>query len=910
MKTCPTCRSAYPSDLTFCPHDGAPLAQEGEWREGVVVREKYRILARIGEGGMGAVYKALHLRFDELRALKVLRAELTSDREFLRRFEQEALLTRKLQHPHVVRVDDIDKAEDGQAFIVMEFIQGRSLVKVIEEEGALSPTRTCAIVKQAASALEAAHGLGLIHRDIKPHNIVLIETPRGEQAKVLDFGIAKLKEARLATTAGKNLTREGAIIGTPQYMSPEQAMGKRGDELDGRSDLYSLGVTMYQMLTGHLPFKADTTGEMLLAHIEWPPKPIYEVRPDLQIPRPLADLVMACLEKKPEKRPPNAAALITAIERDEAMVASLSPQTTRALPHLTTPLPSAAKKEVHKKPRMITALATALIVILLIGGLILRWPPRRGAGGPTPEETQLERVAKGMQDKGDLQGALGKWQELAAKKGPLKTEADSAIAVLTQTIEQAQRAQRVKLEASLFDQAKAAQDQRSWNQAIELYSKVAEMKGPLKDRATHAIVNVYLLKGGMEPSKVEQQTFQKATDALKKEAYAQARGLFQQVIDLKVPHTTLAPKAQSQITQIDQILMARQQFDAATQAETSGDLNGALAQFQNIANGGGPFASQAKARIPKLKDLIDNAVAQQAFNAAIQAENNGLLDDALTKFNAIASKPGPLRNEAQKHVRNINAKLEARADQQSFDAAVRLQDSGDLDDALALFNALASKPGAKRAEALQRFNQISQQIGDASKAKLDQAKFDDGVKRQSSGDLPGALAEFKALAGKPGAKQAEAMDRVFQVSQAIAEAKPPLKLQEQETPGSTATTTPVMPRAAGRNPVVTPLVASGGDLSPLNLPYRKGMLVPDFNVDGGVQATNLSVPPVQGAAAGSIVLLRIMIDENGNVTATQIVQDTSGFGLEVQKATRGWKFKPLTTKGKPVNTSITVKVTF
>jgi serine/threonine-protein kinase len=273
---------------------------------------------------MGAVYKALHLAFDELRALKVMTPELLSDQLFVRRFKHEAVITRKLQHPNAVRVDDIDESEDGRPFIVMEFIQGKSLKKIIQEEGPLPAPRVCSIIKQAAAALDAAHGLGMVHRDIKPDNIALVEMPEGERVKVLDFGIAKIKEARLGEGQGMTLTGTGVVIGTPQYMSPEQAGGKRGDELDGRSDLYSLGIVMYEMLTADLPFKADTTIGMLLAHMQTPPRPIRTLHPELQVPEPIANLTMKLLEKNPELRPASAQALIQEIENWEKGLASVA----------------------------------------------------------------------------------------------------------------------------------------------------------------------------------------------------------------------------------------------------------------------------------------------------------------------------------------------------------------------------------------------------------------------------------------------------------------------------------------------------------------------------------------------------------------------------------------------------------
>lgn len=317
MKSCPTCQASYPNNYAVCPADGSPLAEVGAWTDGSVIRGKYRLICKVGQGGMGAVYKAVHLAFEELRALKVIAPELISDQLFVQRFKKEAVITRKLQHPNAVRVDDIDEAEDGRPYIVMEFIDGKSLKKLIREEGPLPVPRVLAIIKQAAAALEAAHKLGMVHRDIKPDNIALVDTPDGEMVKVLDFGIAKVKEARMGEAAGMTLTGAGVVIGTPQYMSPEQAMGKRGDELDGRADLYSLGVVMYQMLTADLPFRADTTMEMLLAHMQKPPAPIGVVHPELQVPEDVANLAMRLLEKNRDNRPASGRALIQEIERLE-----------------------------------------------------------------------------------------------------------------------------------------------------------------------------------------------------------------------------------------------------------------------------------------------------------------------------------------------------------------------------------------------------------------------------------------------------------------------------------------------------------------------------------------------------------------------------------------------------------------
>jgi hypothetical protein len=266
--------------------------------------------------------------------------DLAADPDFVKRFEREAVLMSRLQHPNVVRVDDIDESEDGRPFIVMEFVEGQSLRQVIQQEGPLAPLRVCSIAKQAAAGLEAAHLLGMVHRDVKPENIVLVDTAEGEKAKVLDFGIAKLKEARL----GDGLrTATGVIIGTPQYLSPEQAMGKRSEELDGRSDLYSLGLVMYQMLTRELPFQADSAAGWMLARVQEPPRPIRSARPDLAIPDALANLVMRCLEKDRELRPANARELIREIARAEEEIRR--PAKLVVPPAATTPAPIPPRAE-------------------------------------------------------------------------------------------------------------------------------------------------------------------------------------------------------------------------------------------------------------------------------------------------------------------------------------------------------------------------------------------------------------------------------------------------------------------------------------------------------------------------------------------------------------------------------------
>jgi len=322
MKSCPVCKVIYPDDFSVCPKDSATLARTTEFGEGAIVRGKYEILAKLGAGGMGAVYKARHLHFHEICALKVVKSHLLEEPEFLQRFRSEAQVMRRLNHPNAVQVRDFDETEDGRPFMVMEFIEGRSLDEVMTLEAPLDPARAARIAAQVCSALGAAHQLGIIHRDIKPSNVLLIASEEGEQAKVLDFGIAKVKEAS-STLHKASLTGTGFVVGTPEYMSPEQAMGMRGDSLDGRTDLYSLGIVLYEMLTGRLPFAGNTPVMMLVAHVQTQPPSPLTLRADL--PPELARLVMRALEKNPDHRFSDADAMR---EELEAIAQELEPART------------------------------------------------------------------------------------------------------------------------------------------------------------------------------------------------------------------------------------------------------------------------------------------------------------------------------------------------------------------------------------------------------------------------------------------------------------------------------------------------------------------------------------------------------------------------------------------------------
>jgi len=324
MKYCNQCHATYPTDFTTCPKDQSALVATAELVQGMVLRGKYEVLERIGAGGMATVYRVRHLHLKEDVAIKVVSSSLAGDSDFLDRFQTEAVVTRKLRHPNAVRLDDFDVTDDGRPFIVMEFVRGSSLRSLLQN-GWLAPARAAGIARQVALALGAAHELGIVHRDIKPENILLIAQPDGSDlVKVLDFGIARVNGELADVAAGHTPTRTGIILGTPQYVSPEQAKGVRS-ALDGRSDLYSLGVVLYEMLTGDLPFHADNPFDLLLQHIQATPTAPHLANQHAGISPVMSELVMKALEKDPYKRFQSASEMAEALS-DPAVSERVEPE--------------------------------------------------------------------------------------------------------------------------------------------------------------------------------------------------------------------------------------------------------------------------------------------------------------------------------------------------------------------------------------------------------------------------------------------------------------------------------------------------------------------------------------------------------------------------------------------------------
>jgi tetratricopeptide (TPR) repeat protein len=277
---------------------GIALTPQGTLASGTLLGQRYEILQLLGQGGMGAVYKARDRELDRLVALKVIRPELTSNPEILKRFKQELILARQVTHRNVIRIFDLGQAE-GLKFITMEFLEGQDLRAELKKRGKFSPEDAARIILQISRALEVAHSEGVVHRDLKPQNIMLDANGR---AYVMDFGIA-----RSAYLPG--MTQTGALIGTPEYMSPEQA---KGEKLDERSDLFSLGVIFYELLAGNSPYYSDTPLATLWRRMQEKAKPLTDVDPT--IPKEISDMVAKLLEIEPANRFSNAGELAWRLE--------------------------------------------------------------------------------------------------------------------------------------------------------------------------------------------------------------------------------------------------------------------------------------------------------------------------------------------------------------------------------------------------------------------------------------------------------------------------------------------------------------------------------------------------------------------------------------------------------------------
>jgi serine/threonine-protein kinase len=359
MPICPQCQCANDEGVSYCGQCGkglATAAPEDPWI-GRIIDERYRVLAKIGQGGMGLVYRVEHLRMGKIAAMKVLHSELALDRDLVKRFRREAEAVSRLTHPNSVQTFDFGQVGDAM-YLVMEYLRGESLAAILRRDGPITFPRAAGIVIQVCCALAEAHELGIIHRDLKPENIFVSRTKDGaDHVKVLDYGLAKMRESE----ALNEITARGSLVGTPYYMSPEQV---RSEDLDGRSDIYSAGAVLYRMLTGIEPFTGQSPVAVLTKHLTEEPVPPRQRRPDLAIDAGAEAIVLRAMAKRREDRYQTADALREDLERHRFEVAGIPASAVASLSGgvLVTPTPTPGRRAADAVPALVAPAATVPVV--------------------------------------------------------------------------------------------------------------------------------------------------------------------------------------------------------------------------------------------------------------------------------------------------------------------------------------------------------------------------------------------------------------------------------------------------------------------------------------------------------------------------------------------------------------------
>ncbi len=358
--TCPSCRAQNDDDAVTCRRCAATL---GPLATGAVVADRYEILEPLGKGGMGMVFKARDRVLEDLVALKVLRPEVAGTEDMARRFRGEIKLARRVSHKNVCRIHEYGE-DAGLRYISMTFVDGVDLKRTLRQRGALPPAEAFAIAIQVAQGLEAIHDEGIIHRDLKAPNVMI---DRRGVVRLMDFGIAKAADTGTTPT----MTATGMIVGTPEYMSPEQG---RGDKVDRRSDLYSLGVVVFELFTGRVPFKGDTPIATIIKHMQEPPPLAGEAARGL--PAPLLPVLRKALAKDPGQRYTTAAEMTEALTqaRDAVTGPAVDAETTSAASRRTVrPHPEVPLAAVPAPPRRWWAWAGAAGLAVAAGGGLAYW---------------------------------------------------------------------------------------------------------------------------------------------------------------------------------------------------------------------------------------------------------------------------------------------------------------------------------------------------------------------------------------------------------------------------------------------------------------------------------------------------------------------------------------------------------
>ncbi len=991
--------ASSPEDKTTRLGPFRPQASaSGALSVGQIIANRYRVLRYIGKGGMGEVYEAEDCELRERIALKTILPEVARQEESIQRFKREIHLARKVTHPNVCRIFDFVYHGDA-IFLTMELLEGETLAQRLRRGGALSTREALPIVTQMAAGLGAAHQAGIVHRDFKSGNVMLVKDASPERrirAVVTDFGLAR----RLSTIEDSmGASTAGAIAGTPAYMAPEQVEGR---EITPAADIYALGVVMYEMVTGRCPFDGDTPLSIAVKRLTEPAPSPRSHNPALD-PR-WERAILGCLVRDPQARFQSTAEVLKALETPAAPVApSEQPRT----------LEAAAPKHASVGRSM---QVLAMIRRVDSGGLksyiqveeITSIREEDVRAKPFRLEFPLDRTgapqAAEIAVKLDSPDFEPKTQ---TKKLKVPPDGDSDVCtflltpqvsgelllnleVLKGEVLVASRAMRTMAEVGEPARATAPNVLVSIPLEVFAYGLPAAFKLPPRTLAPGESAASHLRNikgvppgrgrpaapGGSAPAPPEggmpipqrspaapaptpaappaprgsplheAARLERLTGESRRKLQTASPRAPESAPTAKTPAPVAPPAPGPELNTTVPVVTPPVQAAPPIQAT----------QVTKSPVAGGGFSSTSMMPKARLKAPAAPGVlpppplprplprGEAPAQTALPARTAKFPPQAVAAFVVflVALGVGGLytatRHSAPPQMASSGAAPQPYPNPRVEEPSVTAPSPSTATSAPAMppppaesgpRPTAAPKPVAVSAPSEARTAPVMppRPVESTPKAtaapepdqqnldmlNADREKFNEAVKLQNNGKLQEAMAEFKALSANPGPYQAQAQDRYIQTEQMAANAvmRPPVVAGPSRTTAQPmpATAPPAtMTMAYSHNPTFALL--PGGNPQPWTLPWSKGMIVPDYNVDGGLQPVSLTMAPVQGAPAGSIVLIKISIDENGNVTPNQILNDTNGLGPEVRKAASDWKFKPPKARGKPVATSTAVKVTF
>jgi serine/threonine protein kinase len=377
MKYCTVCKTKFDDSVSFCPTDGEVLEDDPSSIVGTVLDGQYKIESLLGKGGMGAVYLARHILLGDRVAIKILPPEVRGNAEWLRRFRREGQAARRFRHTNAVTVYDLRTASDGIIYMVMEYVEGHTLDAELKKRGRFTPGEAFEILEPIMSVLNTAHAMGVVHRDLKPENIMIGKAQTGGETpiKLLDLGIAKMREiAGVESSGTTELTMAGQVLGTPYYMSPEQwgELSRDGNpEIDGRADIYSLGLVAYQMISGKRPYSAATLHELRREHLAVTPPPLIQKVPE--VPPAFSEAIDRAISKDRADRQATAGELAAQLRAGLGETAGHAPSAVRSFPDI--PPGDSSTTPTHGSPGSITSSSDVNAATILTVEAVPTSPP-------------------------------------------------------------------------------------------------------------------------------------------------------------------------------------------------------------------------------------------------------------------------------------------------------------------------------------------------------------------------------------------------------------------------------------------------------------------------------------------------------------------------------------------------------